>query len=406
VSQNQAGASLTPDLMRGRSQPQTGNGEHAGESLAPGPIVLMGSGETAPGSQRIYTWLMQRLAAPVRVAILETPAGFQPNSALVAGEIAAYIERRLVNFRPAVTPVPARARGTAFSPDDEMILEPMRHSNLLLLGPGSPTYAVRQLAASHAWEWMQARQRLGAGLLLSSAGTLAAGVWTMPVYEIYKAGADLHWVPGLDLFATFGLRLLLVSHWNNNDGGASLDTSRCYIGNERFERLRALLPADERIGETLTLVGIDEQTALCIDVAAGKADVIGVGGVTIERGGRVWRVERGGSLSMADLGAWRLPSGSEGIRPSIWQAALDDAAAASAQADAPPRTEPPAEVLALLAQRQEARRSGAWSEADRLRDAISALGWRIQDTPGGPQLEPSHDQSATRRPVTGSVTGA
>ncbi|MGL4651104.1 MAG: cysteinyl-tRNA synthetase, partial [Caldilineaceae bacterium] len=131
----------------------------------------MGSGETAPSSQRIYSWLMQRLAPPMRVAILETPAGFQPNSAQVADEIAAYIAKHLVNFRPESQRVEARARHSSHSPDDESLLAPLRESNLLLLGPGSPTYAARQLAGSLAWEWLQARHRLGAGLLLSSAGT-------------------------------------------------------------------------------------------------------------------------------------------------------------------------------------------------------------------------------------------
>jgi cysteinyl-tRNA synthetase len=45
-------------------------------------------------------------------------------------------------------------------------------------------------------------------------------------------------------------------------------------------------------------------------------------------------------------------------------------------------------VLALTAQRQAARASGEWAEADRLRAAVVALGWRINDTPSGPVLEP------------------
>jgi hypothetical protein len=346
--------------------------------------VLLGSGETAPSSQRIYSWLMQRLAAPIRVAVLETPAGFQPNAAQVAEEIGAFIGKHLVNFRPTVSLVAARARGTLLSPDEPAVLEPLRTSNLLLMGPGSPTYAVRQLRQSLAWNWVLARHRLGTGLLLSSAATLAAGAWTLPVYEIYKAGDDLHWVQGLQLLEPFGLPLLLVSHWNNSDGGAGLDTSRCYVGQERFARLRALLPPDD----ACTLVGIDEKTALCLDPAGGLAHVVGVGGVTVERDGVIQHYANGATMPLEALGPWRSPAAGLGIDAAVWTMALADEAHRRAKATARPILAPPEAVLALTAQRQAARASGEWAEADRLRAAVVALGWRINDTPSGPMLEP------------------
>jgi cysteinyl-tRNA synthetase len=46
----------------------------------------------------------------------------------------------------------------------------------------------------------------------------------------------------------------------------------------------------------------------------------------------------------------------------------------------------PAEVQALADQRQAARASKDWAEADRLRDQIAALGWTVKDTPEGPKL--------------------
>jgi hypothetical protein len=328
---------------------------------------------------------MQRLEAPVRVAVLETPAGFQPNSAQVADEIAAYIDRHLVNFRPTVERVEARSRKSAQSPDNVDVLAPMRSANLLLVGPGSPTYAVRQLADSRAWSLLQARHRLGAGVLLSSATTLAASRWTLPVYEIYKVGADLHWVQGLDLMAQFGLNLLLISHWNNSDGGDDLDTSRCYIGRDRFEALRAQLPTDE----PYTLVGIDEKTALCIDFAEARVDVVGVGGAVIERDGETTQVANKESFPLDALGAWQLPVDGEGIDAAMWELALQDEEEAerARQEEEEPVAAPP-EVAALVEQRQAAREAGAWDEADRLREEATTLGWRIQDTPQGPVLEP------------------
>ena len=49
----------------------------------------------------------------------------------------------------------------------------------------------------------------------------------------------------------------------------------------------------------------------------------------------------------------------------------------------------PAEVLALVEQRQQVRAAKDWAESDRLRDEIAALGWIVKDTKDGPKLSPS-----------------
>ena len=48
----------------------------------------------------------------------------------------------------------------------------------------------------------------------------------------------------------------------------------------------------------------------------------------------------------------------------------------------------PAEVLALVEQRQQVRAAKGWAESDRLRDEIAALGWLVKDTKDGPKLSP------------------
>ena len=48
----------------------------------------------------------------------------------------------------------------------------------------------------------------------------------------------------------------------------------------------------------------------------------------------------------------------------------------------------PAEVLALVEQRQQARADKQWAESDRLRDAIAQLGWIVKDTKEGPKVSP------------------
>lgn len=48
----------------------------------------------------------------------------------------------------------------------------------------------------------------------------------------------------------------------------------------------------------------------------------------------------------------------------------------------------PAEVAALLAERQVARADKDWVQADRLRDALRALGWQVEDGANGQQPSP------------------
>lgn len=338
----------------------------------PGPMLLFGSGETSANGQKAFDWLFRRLQQPLRVAILETPAGFELNSQQVAQRIADFLRQRLQNYAPLTTLVPARRRGTAWSPDAPEIVAPLLDSDVIFLGPGSPSYAVRQLQDSLAWHLTRSRQRLGAAIALASAATIAAGAYALPVYEIYKVGEDPHWKPGLDLFADFGLRLAIVPHWNNNDGGAELDTSRCFMGQARFEPLLALLPRD------VVVLGVDEQTALAMDWVAGTGHVLGQGSVTVLAAGAAQIFSRGQSLPLSELGPYRLPEPGSGIPAAIWQQVVEAAAAET------PAVKPPLEVLELASRRQQARERRDWAAADALRNEIEALGWLVQDTAKGP----------------------
>ena len=46
----------------------------------------------------------------------------------------------------------------------------------------------------------------------------------------------------------------------------------------------------------------------------------------------------------------------------------------------------PAEVAALVEQREQARSGKDWAAADRLRDQLGAQGWAVKDTPQGPKV--------------------
>jgi subtilisin family serine protease len=347
-----------------------------------GPVILFGSGETSASAQAIYHRLFTGLDSPIRLAVLETPAGFELNSAWVAGRVATFIEKRLRNFDPQTAVVPARRRDSEFSPDDPDILAPLLSSNVIYMGAGSPTYAVRQLQDTLAWHTLSARHRLGATLVIASASVLAAGALTIPVYEIYKVGEDVHWKAGLDLLGPYGLSLVFVPHWNNNDGGTDLDTSRCFMGLPRFAQLLDLLP------DTITVVGIDEHTALALDLNAQTCQVMGRGGVTLLRHSEERRFDsdKDRSFPIAELGSLRTPSESTGIPVDVWEWVRQ----AAPQTETVVAPAPTSEVLDLAKKRQRARTQLDWRTADRLRDQISSLGWDIRDTPSGPELVPAN----------------
>lgn len=335
-----------------------------------GKIVLFGSGETSASGRAIHDRLMAELPPPVVVAILETPAGFQPNSEHVAREVGEFITARLKNHRPEVRIIPARKKGTPFSPDDPLLLEPMLDANYIFLGPGSPTYAARNLEGTLALEYLLERHKAGAVLCFASAAALAAGAKVLPVYEIFKAGSDLYWADGLNVFGAFGLELAIVPHWNNTDGGVHLDTSRCFMGRERMEELRQSLPA------STALLGIDEHTALIFDFQQGQGLVLGKGSITMcsQAGEKVYSA--GHSFSLTELGPYHLP-------PTIVPSRLPT----RTRAQKPPATPPtlPEEVAQLVSLREDARRAHNWAEADALRQQIADMGFELEDTRQGPR---------------------
>ena len=379
------------------------------EALQPGVIILFGSGETSPIGRKIYEPIFQSLPPSPRIVLLETPAGFELNSYQVIRRVGDFFTSRLQNYAPRVEIVPARRRGTSYSPDNPEVVAPILMGDLIFLGPGSPTYAVRQLHESLAWYYLVARHQLGAVLALASAATVAFSTCALPVYEIYKAGEDLHWKQGLDFFKFYGVEIVFIPHWNNNEGGAELDTSRCFMGQERFSALIEMLP------EGVTIIGLDEKTALVMDPARQECQVRGLGSVTLlhtrrkrclssrlapdtglpkgfdgenpdlprivqQRDGTIHQFQAGDTFSMSEIGAFHPCHPETDLPGHIWQTALRIASSMPTQA----AEIVPEEIITLVQKRSESRRVGNWKMADQLRDQIELLGWKVLDTKDGP----------------------
>jgi hypothetical protein len=340
--------------------------------MTPGKVAFLGSGETSLAGGRIFESLVRNLEKPLRIALMETPAGFELNSAQVVGRVGEFMKSRLQNYKPAVDIIPARKKGTAFSPDDPNLLKPLLYANLIFMGPGSPTYAIAQLKGSLAWDVIRARHRLGAALVFASAATISVGAYALPVYEVYKVGQDMHVVEGLDLFGDFGLRLSFIPHWNNAEGGADLDTSRCFVGMERFSEWCSQVPVEN------TTVGLDEHTGIILDFVNGTCEVSGVSSVSLVRECVPEMHPAGSSFALKELGELTIPSPIEKhISPSVWDLVCS-----------PPPLEdvPPDQVIALAEQRLQARAEKDWVASDSLRTKIAALGWMVQDSKDGYNL--------------------
>ncbi len=347
-----------------------------------GIVALMGSGETSAAGGLVFEAAVRRLNSRPRIGILETPAGFELNTQRVAGRVAEYLNTRLQNYEPEIELIPARKKNSAFSPDDPDICAGILTRNLIFFGPGSPTYTVRQLAGSLAWEYVQARQRLGACLALASAATIALGKKAIPVYEIYKVGEDPRWKPGLDFFAPYGLSMIIVPHWNNSEGGTEVDTSRCFIGQQRFDQLI------DQLDEEVSVLGLDEHTGLIIDLDAEECQVLGKGEIHVIREGVEKSFLNDSTFSIHEFGNFHaLADKFEGIKPDNWQQALEVSTTSQEEEIELP---PPSEVMDALEQRRKARLEKNWKRSDQLRDRISDLGWRVIDTTEGQKLERSN----------------
>ena len=59
-----------------------------------------------------------------------------------------------------------------------------------------------------------------------------------------------------------------------------MDTSRCYMGQSRFNHLMKMLPSDTNV------IGIDEHTVLLVDPIEENCRVMGIGTVMLLREGK------------------------------------------------------------------------------------------------------------------------
>ncbi len=143
-----------------------------------------------------------------------------------------------------------------------------------------------------------------------------------------------------------------------------------------------------KLPQDVTVAGIDEHTALVMDLFDRRCHVMGRGTVTILRRKKEQRFVKGQSFSVDELGPFHLPEPSKGVPKEIFERVR----AAQSELEARTASQPSRHVLSQLKKRESARKRGDWAAADALRDEIATHGWQIKDTPEGPQLTLSEEE--------------
>jgi len=256
-------------------------------------LAIMGSGETSPTMVTVHKALAARLGAGQHSAVLlDTPYAFQENAADISARARSYFARS-VGLTVQVVSQAARTDGQA--PEAAAGLAAVRTADWVFAGPGSPSYALARWRGGPVASALRERVAAGTGItVIASAAAAAMGFVALPVYEIYKVGADPHWLEGLDLLGMLGLKVAVIPHYDNAEGGTH-DTRFCYLGERRLSVLERELPPDAAV------LGVDEHTALVFDLAAQQAEVVGRGGATVRKAGVSSVLPAGSRITLADL---------------------------------------------------------------------------------------------------------
>jgi hypothetical protein len=345
-------------------------------------LVIIGSGEMRPQMARVHRSVVARLAdargttEPIRAAVLDTPYGFQENADALNDEALDFFGRRL-GLDASIASIP-RADGDPVA--REAAYARVRDADFVFSGPGSPSYALGQWSATEVPTLFAEKLLDGGALVMASAAALTLGRFTAPIYEIYKAGEDPRWLPGLDVLAAIGINAAVIPHWDNSEGSGH-DTRYCFLGARRLAALERQLPPD------VCVLGIDEHTALLIDVDSGRCRVHGRGNVTIRSGGSETVHASGAEMALHDLaaqGATDAPRATE----SHARADSNLAARVVALEDSAARLSTRAELVAplvaeLLRLRADARAMGDYDVADQIRDRLTGLGIEVTDEADG-----------------------
>jgi hypothetical protein len=338
---------------------------------------------------KVHRQLLKRLDT-VRAVSLDTAYGFQANVPQMTEKIVDYFATSL---RVPIAPLHFTVFEGSSDVERAAFRQDVRAANYVFAGPGSPSYALHQWAPLDLADDLRGTLASGGVLCFASAAALTLGSLTVPVYEIYKVGTEVHWLPGLDVLSMAGIRGAIIPHYDNAEGG-NYDTRFCYLGEERLMALERQLPEDTGI------LGVDEHTAGIIDLELKTVTVMGKGAVYWRRNAETRTFESGSVSALSEIQSFE-PQGVAPARSTQPDASDVDVLVTLAQKGGPEsidaiarlarmastgggdRIDPTELVEGLLALRVGARDSKDFALADRIRDVLVASGIEVMDTPDG-----------------------
>jgi hypothetical protein len=359
--------------------------------MTKGVLALLGSGETAPGMTKVHRQLLERLG-DVRAVNLDTAYGFQENVPQMTTKLVEY-------FATSLQTMMAPLHFTSYEKSSELeraiVKQQVRAANYVFAGPGSPSFALGQWRPLGLEGDLEQVLADSGTICFASAAAATVGAFAVPVYEIYKVGTTPYWLEGLNLMATMGLNCVVIPHFDNNEGG-NYDTRYCYLGERRLLSLESQLPVG------VATLGVDEHTALVIDLEADSLQVLGKSHGYWRLNGESTVLANGSTTSLEELRSM-VPSGDRRSIPAVkpLRVSQPEELGHLITAGSPHAIEALAQLVQLaatggrgfidptqliegvLAVRVDARSAGQYELADELRDALIKAGIDVQDTPEG-----------------------
>lgn len=341
---------------------------------------------------KVHRELLSRLP-DVRAVNLDSAYGFQLNVPQMTEKLVDYFSTSLLID---IEPLSLTSYDQATEIQRAIFKQSVRSANYVFAGPGSPSWALAQWSPLGLTDDLHAVTEAGGVLCFASAAALTLGSHTAPVYEIYKVGVpEPYWLDGLDLMGRIGLACAVIPHFDNREGG-NYDTRYCYLGERR---LRAL---EEQLPDGVAVLGIDEHTALIIDLETDSLSVHGRGSAYWIVNGDALILKKGSTRPMDDLRSHDVSKRVTMAAPAVGETvdelgvlaerasaggpdALDAIAQLTRRAvgGGEGRIDPSNLVEALLRVRDDARHRGQYEIADGVRAALVDAGVDVNDGPDG-----------------------
>jgi cyanophycinase len=223
----------------------------------PGTLALVGSGEFLDIMRPVDAVLVERVGGAARARVVVIPTAAAPDGPQV---VARWVELGIRHFGGLGAAVAAAPITTRAHADDSQMIAPIAAANFVYFSGGKPDMLLRTLAGTGAWAAVLAVYERGGVLAGCSAGAM--------ILESRLIVPRLRFGWPWALVEAFGLvpNSLIIPHY---DAGAT--------------RVGGLLARGLPPG--LTLIGVDEQTALISGDSGWQ--VLGRASVELRRPG--WR---------------------------------------------------------------------------------------------------------------------